>query len=142
MTTITPNAMHSRVLVGRRYVEHGFLDAAIRLFAQNAPAVEKQDWTALAERLMERDRVAEAVHVCEVGGVALPRERLLGLGDRYLKRRDADRAIHFYELGGADRERWSQVVDVLTTSPDGELRAIELAERHLLNDTPRPPVTS
>jgi hypothetical protein len=128
-------AMQSRVLVGRRYVEHGFLDAAMRLFAQNADAVDPSDWTRLAERMMERDRIADAVRVCEVGGVPLPRERLLELGDRCLHRRDTDRAIHFYEIGTADRDRWARVVDVLTSSPDQELRAIELAERHLVDAT-------
>jgi hypothetical protein len=125
--------MQSRVLVGRRYVEHGFLDAAMRLFAQNPAVVEPHDWSRLAERMMERDRVADAVRVCEVGNVPVPRDRLLALGDRYLERRDTDRAIHFYEIGTADRDRWARVVDVLTNSPDQELRAIELAARHLID---------
>jgi len=133
MKAKTTEAMQSRVLVGRRYVERGFLDTAMRLFAQNSAVVEPQDWTDLADRMLERHRIADAVRVCEVGGVPLPRERLLALGDRYLERRDTERAIHFYEVGTADQERWNRVVDVLTTSPEQELRAIELAERHLVS---------
>lgn len=134
MKAKTTEAMQSRVLVGRRYVERGFLDTAMRLFAQNSAVVEPHDWTDLADRMIERDRIADAVRVCEVGGVPLPRERLLALGDRYLERRDTERAIHFYELGTADQERWSRVVDVLTNSPEQELRAIDLAERYLVNN--------
>jgi hypothetical protein len=136
--------MQSRVLVGRRYIEHGFLDAAMRLFAQNPAVVEPQDWMDLADKMLERDRIADAVRVCVVGGVPLPRERLLALGDRCLKRRDTDRAIQFYETGTADQERWNRVMDVLTSSPDQELRAIELAERYLVSKAPlsdTPPVT-
>jgi hypothetical protein len=129
--------MQSRVLVGRRYVEHGFLDAAMRLFGQNPAVVEPQDWKELADKMLERDRIADAVRVCIVGGVPLPRERLLALGDRCLERRDTDRAIQFYETGTADQERWNRVVDVLTSSPDQELRAIELAERYLVSKAPR-----
>jgi hypothetical protein len=141
MKAKTTQAMQSRVLVARRYVEHGFLDAAMRLFAQNPEAVDPADWLDLAEKMIERDRVADAVRVCAVGNVPLPRERLLALGDRCLERRDFDRAIHFYETATADEERWSRMVDILTTSTDQELRAIELAERHLvsksrLGDTP------
>jgi hypothetical protein len=87
--------------------------------------------------MLERDRIADAVRVCIVGGVPLPRERLLALGDRCLERRDTDRAIQFYETGTADQERWNRVVDVLTSSPDQELRAIELAERYLVSKAPR-----
>lgn len=133
----TTPAMQSRVLVGRRYLEHGFLDAAMRLFGQNPEMVEPDDWTELSEKMIERDRIEDAVRVCELGGVPLPRERLLAMGDRYLQRRDTDRAIHFYETGHADQERWSRILDVLTTSPGMELRAIELAERHLVSE-PRP----
>jgi hypothetical protein len=134
MKAKTTEAMQSRVLVGRRYVERGFLDTAMRLFAQNSAVVEPQDWMGLADKMIERDRIADAVRVCEVGGVPLPRERLLALGDRYLGRRDTERAIHFYEIGTADQERWNRVVDVLTNSPEQELRAIELAERYLVNN--------
>jgi hypothetical protein len=133
MKAKSTEAMQSRVLVGRRYVERGFLDTAMRLFAQNSALVEPDDWTGLADKMIERDRIADAVRVCEVGGVPLPRARLLALGDRYLERRDSERAIHFYELGTADQERWNRVVDLLTTSPEQELRAIELAERYLVN---------
>jgi hypothetical protein len=136
MTLKTTQAMQSRVLVGRRYIEHGFLDAAMRLFAQNPAVVEPQDWMDLADKMLERGRITDAVRVCVVGGVPLPRERLLALGDRCLKRRDTDRAIQFYQTGTADQERWNRVMDVLTSSPDQELRAIELAERYLVSKAP------
>jgi hypothetical protein len=129
----TAQAMQSRVLVARRYIEHGFLDAAMRLFARNPEMVEPEDWTELAEKMLERDRVVDAVRVCAVGGIPPPRDKLLALGDRYLERRDSERAIHYYEIGNADQERWSRVVDLLTNSGK-ELRAIELAERHLIDE--------
>jgi len=136
MDAKTTQAMQSRVLVARRYVEHGFLDAAMRLFAQNPAVVEPEDWTELAEKMIDRDRIIDAVEVCKLGNVPPPRERLLALGDRYLERRDIDRAIHFYEIGTAEQERWSRVVDILTNLPEQELRAIELAERYLVGDVP------
>jgi hypothetical protein len=121
----------SEVLVGRRYLERGFLDAAMRLYVRNAPAVDPSDWTRLAERLMERSRIPDVVRVCELGGVPLPRERMLALADEHLRRKDVDTAIRLYELGGADRERWVRLVDVLTGLPDRERLAIEVTERHL-----------
>jgi hypothetical protein len=107
----------SEVLVGRRYLERGFLDAAIKLFVRNAPVVDPADWTRLAERLMERSRIPDVVSICELGGVPLPRERMLALGDGHLRRKDVDTCIRLYELGVADRERWTKVVDVLTGLP-------------------------
>jgi hypothetical protein len=124
----------SEVLVGRRYLEHGFLDPAMRLFARNAVRVTAADWTRLAERLMERDRIFDVVQVCTLGGVQLPREQLLARGDDLLRRKDVDGAIYFFELAEADRERWSRLVDVLTQLPDRDLRAIDIAERHLVDD--------
>jgi hypothetical protein len=121
----------SEVLVGRRYLERGFLDAAMKLFVRNAPVVEPEDWTRLAERLMERNRIPDVVRVCEVGGVPLPRERMLGIADEHLRRKDVDTAIRLYELAGADRDRWVRLVDVLTGLPDRERLAIEVTERHL-----------
>jgi hypothetical protein len=121
----------SEVLVGRRYLERGFLDAAMKLFVRNAPVVEPEDWTRLAERLMERSRIPDVVRVCEVGGVPLPRERMLGIADEHLRRKDVDTAIRLYELAGADRDRWVRLVDVLTGLPDRERLAIEVTERHL-----------
>jgi hypothetical protein len=129
----------SEVLVGRRYLERGFLDAAMRLYVRNADAVEPSDWTRLAERLMERSRIPDVVRVCEIGGVPLPRERMLALADEHLRRKDVDPAIRLYELGGADRERWVRLVDVLTGLPDRERLAIEVTERHLEADAPTPP---
>jgi hypothetical protein len=121
----------SEVLVGRRYLERGFVDAAMRLFVRNASAVESDDWTALAERLMERHRIPDVVRICELGCVPLPRERMLAIADDHLRRKDVDTAIRLYELAGADRERWVHLVDVLTGLPDRERLAIELTERHL-----------
>jgi hypothetical protein len=124
----------SEVLVGRRYLEHGFIDPAMRLFARNAMQVSPADWARLAERLMERERIVDVVRVCTLGGIPLPRERLLARGDDLLRRKDVDGAIYFYELADADRERWSKLVDVLTQLPDRDLRAIDVAERHLIDD--------
>jgi hypothetical protein len=129
----------SEVLVGRRYLERGFLDAAIKLFVRNAPVVEPADWTRLAERLMERSRIHDVISICELGGVPLPRERLLARADEHLRRKDVDTCIRIYELAVADRERWARLVDVLTALPDRERLAIEVTERHLQPDGPRPP---
>jgi hypothetical protein len=131
----------SEVLVGRRYLERGFLDAAMKLFVRNAPVVEPDDWLRLAERLMERNRIPDVVRVCEVGGVPLPRARMLGIADDHLRRKDVDTAIRLYELADADRERWANLVDVLTGLPDRERLAIEVTERHLHPEGigPRPP---
>jgi hypothetical protein len=133
-----PGRPRSELLVARRYLAHGFLDAAMRLFFRNASEVGTDDWTDLANRLMERGRIVDAVAVCERGGVALPREELLALGDRHLRRKDVEGAIHYYELAGADRARWSGLVDVLTVLPGRELQAREIAERHLMGDTAVP----
>lgn len=129
----------SEVLVGRRYLERGFLDAAMKLFVRNAPAVEPPDWTRLAERLMERSRIPDVVRVCELGEVPLPRERMLGIADDHLRRKDVDTAIRLYELAGADHERWVHLVDVLTGLPDRERLAIEVTTRHLTLDGAPPP---
>jgi len=130
----------SEVLVGRRYLERGFLDAAMKLFVRNAPAVDPSDWTRLSERLMERSRIPDVVRVCEIGGVPLPRERMLGIADEHLRRKDVDTTIRLYELSGADRERWARLVDVLTGLPDRERLAIEVTQRHLEPEhTPPPP---
>jgi hypothetical protein len=134
-------ASESEVLVGRRYLERGFLDAAMRLFVRNAGLVVAEDWTHLADRLVDRNRIADAVRVCELGAVPLPRERLLAAADGFLRRKDVDAALRLYELVGAERERWARLVDVLTGIPERERQAIEIAERHLagepLPETPR-----
>src|SRR5881396_1906669 len=127
---------HSTVLIGRRYLEHGFLDVAMRLFVRNAAQVEKRDWTLLVERLMDRQRIVDAVRVCEIGDVPVPCARLLALGDASLRRKDIEAAIRFYELGDADRKRWARVVDLLSARPDQERRAIALAERYLVGEAP------
>ena len=128
----------SEVLVGRRYLEHGFIEQAMRLFSRNAVRVTAADWARLAERLMERDRIVDVVRVCTMGGVPLPREQLLARGDDLLRRKDVDGAIYFYELAGADRARWSKMVDVLTQLPDRDLRAIDVAERYLIDADDEP----
>ena len=45
----------------------------MRLFVKNAELVTAADWTRLAERLLERNRIPDAVRVCELGAVPLPR---------------------------------------------------------------------
>jgi hypothetical protein len=125
---------HSEVVVGRRYVEHGFLDAALRIFSRRTALVTEQDWSGLMDGLLERGRVTDAVAVCQMGNLPFPREQLLELGDRAVKRRDIESALHYYELVGADRERWSAFVDVLVRLPGRELQAMEVTQRHLLED--------
>jgi len=122
----------SEVLVGRRLLERGFLDEALRLFTRNPGAVRAGDWLRLSEGLLARSRVADAVSVCELGSVPLPREAILAQGDAQLARKSVDAAIRTYELGGAGPERWDRVVDVLTSLPHRARQAIELAERHLV----------
>jgi len=124
-------ASESEVLVGRRYLERGFLDAAMRLFVRNAELVTTPDWSRLAERLLDRNRIPDVVRVCELGGVPLPRDRMLSAADASLRRKDVDGAMRLYEIAGADRERWTRLVDVLTGIPDRERQAIEVVERHL-----------
>src|SRR5438445_734968 len=43
-------ASESEVLVGRRYLERSFLDAAMRLFVRNAELVTAADWVRTAGR--------------------------------------------------------------------------------------------
>jgi len=129
-------ASDSAVLVGRHYLERGFLDAAMSLFVKNVALVTTEDWTRLADRLLERNRVPDVVRVCELGGVPLPRERMLQSGDLALRRRDVDSAMRIYELADADRERWARMVDVMTAIPNRARQAVEVVERHL---APEPP---
>ncbi len=124
-------ARESEVLVGRRYLERGFLDAAMKLFTRNPELVTAADWTRLADGLLERHRIPDVVRICELGAVPLPRERILSTADASLKRKDVDAAIRLYELVGADRDRWTRLVDVLTSLPDRARQAVEIAERHL-----------
>jgi hypothetical protein len=123
---------HSEVAVARRYLEHGFLDATVRIFGRHVGLVEAQDWSRLVERLLERNRVIDAIAVCQTGGLPLPREQLLVLGDRDLQRKDVHGALRYYELAEADQVRWSALVDVLTRLPGHELHAMEVAQRHLV----------
>jgi hypothetical protein len=130
--TTSDRRVQAEVVVARRYLEHGFVDAAMRIFARRAPQVTADDWQQLVTRLLERGRVNDAVDVCRLGDIPLPRQELLTLGDRQLRRKDVDGAIHYYELAGADLGRWSALVDVLTRLPGRELHAVEMAGRHLL----------
>lgn len=122
----------AEIHVARRYLEHGFVDASLRIFVRRAEHVAPDDWSRLVARLLERGRMADAVDVCQRGGIPLPRQELLAMGDRELRRKDLDTAIHYYELAGADAERWSGLVDVLIRLPGRELQATEIAERHLI----------
>jgi len=121
----------SEVLVGRRYLERGFLDAGLKLLVRNAEYVAREDWVFLAERLMERNRVSDVVSICELGSIPLPRQHLLELGDAHLRRRSVDSAIRLYELAEADQDRWLRTLDVLTGLPDRQRQAIAIVERHL-----------
>jgi hypothetical protein len=124
-------ASQTDVLVGRRYLDRGFLDAAMKIFVRNAPMVAAKDWATLAERLLERQRLSDVVRVCEVGGVPLPQQKLLEIGDLHLRRKDFDGAIRLYEMADADHERWTHIVDLLTAMPDRERQVLGIAERHL-----------
>ena len=124
-------ASESEVLVGRRYLERGFLDAAMKLLVRNAELVAPGDWTRLADRLLERNRIADVVRICELGAVPLPRERMLATADALLKRKDVDGAMRLYELADADRESWTRLVDVMTSLPDRMRQAVEVVGRHL-----------
>src|SRR2546427_13110221 len=99
-------ASESEVLVGRRYLERGFLDAPMKLFWRNAELVTASDWTSLADRLMERNRINDAVRVCKLGAVPLPRDRFHSLCDAALKPKDIDGAMRVYGVADADRDRW------------------------------------
>jgi hypothetical protein len=122
----------SEVVVARRYLQHGFLDTAMRIFARQAGQVAADDWNSLVQRLLERGRIADAVSVCQTGGVPLPRQELLATGDRQLDKKDVDGAMHYYELAEADPVRWSKLVDVLTRLPGRELHAVEVSGRYLI----------
>src|SRR5207245_10828368 len=102
----------------------GVRDAASRRCVRNAARVGNGDWALWAERRMDRHRIVDAVRVCEIGGVPVPRAQLLALGDGSLQRKNFEAAIRLYELGDADRERWARVVDLLSARPDQERRAI------------------
>jgi hypothetical protein len=124
-------ASQTDVLVGRRYLDRGFLDAAMKIFIRNASLVSPKDWTVLSERLLERQRMADVVRVCEVGGVPLPQQKMLEQGDLHLRRKDFAAAIRLYEMADADRERWTRIVDLLTAVPERGRQVLEIAERHL-----------
>jgi hypothetical protein len=133
-TLMVDNArrVQSELLVARRYLDHGFLDATMRIFGRRAAHVRREDWNRLVERLLERGRLTDAVAVCQAGGMPLPREQLLTFGDRELRRKDVDSAIHYYELAEANAERWAALLDVLTRLPGREFQAREVAQRHLV----------
>jgi hypothetical protein len=122
----------AEIVVARRYLEHGFLDPAMRIFGRRAVLVSPDDWKSLVTQLLERGRVTDAVDVCQRGGIPLPTQELLTLGDRELRRKDVDAAVHYYALAGADAVRWSALVDVLIRLPGRELQATEITQRYLL----------
>jgi len=122
----------SQVFIARRYLARGFLDTAMHLLLRHPEAASRADWDRLVEGLLERQRIADVVRVCAIGGIPLPRARLLALGDARLEARDVKGAKLLYELAEADAARWERFIDVLTASPALERLAIEVAERHLL----------
>jgi|SRR5438105_11141027 len=130
------NRSRSEVTIARRYLDHGFLDVALRMFSRNAEDVRSDDWTRLVDRLVERGRVPEAIETCRIGDVPMPRQTLLALGDRRLGCNDLDAATHYYELAEANYERWDALVDALVRQPARELQAIAITERHLVPRRP------
>ena len=121
----------SEVYVARRYLQHGFVDIAMRLFLRNAAHARQDDWKRLVRPLMAQGRIMDAVGICERSDAPLPRAELLALGDRRLRLRDVDGATHWFEVAGADRDRWSRLIDVLTALPGRELQALAVAKRYL-----------
>lgn len=131
--TMDPEA---EIMVGRRYLERGFLDTALNMFSKHVGRVDRKDWEELVGRLMAENRVVDVLKVCDLCGLPLPRLQFLELGDKHLKRRDIEGAIRLYELATAERDRWEKVVDALTAIPEQKRRAIMVAERHLVNEAP------
>jgi hypothetical protein len=121
----------SELYVARRYLQHGFVDVAMRLLQRNAAQARREDWKRLVRPLIAQGRVMDAVAICEQSDVPLPRVELLALGDRRLRLRDVDGAMHWFEVAGADSDRWSRLVDVLTALPGRELQALAVAKRYL-----------
>ena len=83
-----PRLAATEVAVARRYLEHGFLDTALRLFRRNRARVRACDWRDLADRLMERGQVVDAMSAYRAADVPLPRAQLLALG-RELRRKES-----------------------------------------------------
>lgn len=126
----------AEVFLGRRYLAKGFVEDAMRVFLQHPDSVAAADWQLLRDGLMERGRITDAVNVCRLGKIPVPRQQLLELGDEYLRRGELDRAIDLYDLVEADRERWERMVDRLIEYPDRQQQARSIATRYL--DTPTP----
>lgn len=122
----------SQIFLARRYLARGFLDTAMQLLARHPEAASRSDWERLVDRLLERQRIADVVRACALGGIPLPRARLLALGDARLEARDVQGAKLLYELAEADAPRWERFIDVLTASPALERLAVTVAERHLV----------
>ena len=129
------------VFVGRRYLAKGWLDQALELFTRNADVVSIEDWESLRDKLLERGRVQDMVRACELGHVAIPRDKLLARGDKALVAKDIDLVIDLFELAQADRPRWEKVVDVLVEMPERKRQAIAIADRHLVAGTAAPAKT-
>jgi hypothetical protein len=121
----------SELYVARRYLQHGFVDIAMRLLLRNATQARRHDWKRLVRHLMAQGRIEDAVGICERSNEPLARAELLALGDHRLRLRDVDGAMRWFEVAGADSDRWSRLVDVLTALPGRELQALAVAKRYL-----------
>src|SRR5258706_5950079 len=65
----TGRRARSEVVVARRFLDHGFIDAAMRIFERQARQVTADDWNRLVDRLLERGRIVDVVRTCQVGDV-------------------------------------------------------------------------
>jgi hypothetical protein len=95
--------------------------------------VGAEDWERLRDKLLERGRIPDMVRVCEVGKVAIPRERLLERADRALVTKDVDLVLDLYELAEADRGRWEKLLDILIEMPERKRQAVTIADRYLID---------
>jgi hypothetical protein len=129
-----PRAGHawSELVVARGYLEHGFIDVAIRLIVRNGARASTGDWRRLVAKVLAQGRIADAVELSARAGLPVPRAEVLALGDARLRRKDVDGALHWYGVGDADAERWSHLVDSMVELPGRELQARAVAARHLV----------
>ncbi len=87
---------------------------------------------ALRAKLLERGRLQDMVRVCQLGQIAIPRDRLLERADRALVTKDIDLLLDLYELADAGPERWEKVVDLLIDMPERKRQALTIADRYLV----------
>jgi hypothetical protein len=129
-----PRTRHawSELVVARGYLEHGFVDVAMRLIVRNGARASTTDWRRLVAKLLAGGRIADAVELSGRAGLPVPRAEVLALGDARLRRKDVDGALHWYEVGDADTARWSRLVDAMVDLPGRELQARAVAARHLV----------